>query len=176
MNMILTEEAPMKKNTLTILFVLFCCGLVQAQEQEDLGESKEYKALKGRTNAPAAADIDKSITVDALLAKNTEKDWSNSKAAVVEGYVMQVEKEEDGDYHIVLTSNAGETDTKKWMIVEVTSAWQKKSPGLSGKSLRDLYGKKVRVTGWLLYEPDPSQPDPRGTRWEIHPVTSIEII
>jgi hypothetical protein len=174
--MILTEEALMKKNTLIILFVLFCCCLVQAQEQEDRGESKEYKALKDRMNAPAATDIDKSITIDALLTKNNETDWSTSKAAIVEGFVMQVEKEEDGDYHIALASKAEDTDTKKWMIVEVSPAWQKKNPNLTGLKLRDLYGKKVRVTGWLFYEPDPSQPDPRGTRWEIHPVTSIEII
>jgi len=176
MNMILTEEAPMEKNTLTFVFVLFCCCLLQAQAEQDLGESKEYKVLKERMTAPAAANIDKSINLDALVAKNGEKDWSTSKAAAVEGFVMQVEKEEDGDYHLVLTSKAGETDTKKWVIAEVIPAWQKKNPDLSGKKLRDLYGKKVRVTGWLFYEPDPSQADPRGTRWEIHPVTSIEII
>lgn len=166
----------MKKNILTIIFVLFCCCLIQAQEEEDKGESKEYKVMKERMTAPTAAEIDKSINLDALVAKNGEKDWSTSKAAALEGYVMQVEKEEDGDYHMVLTSKAGETDTKKWVIVEVPPAWQKKNPSLSGAKLRDLFGKKVRVTGWLFYEPDPSQPDPRGTRWEIHPVTNIEII
>ena len=166
----------MKKNILTIVLILFCCSLLQAQTEKDEGESKAFKVLKERMNAPAATDIDKSISLDALVAKNGEKDWSTSKAAAIEGYVMQVEKEEDGDYHIVLTSKAGETDTKKWVIVEVIPAWQKKNPSLSGEKLRDLYGKKVRVTGWLFYEPDPSQADPRGTRWEIHPVTSIEII
>jgi hypothetical protein len=29
------------------------------------------------------------------------------------------------------------------------------------------------VTGWLYYEPDEDQPDPRGMRWEVHPVTEI---
>lgn len=166
----------MKKNILTIVLVLFCCCLLQAQTEKDAGESKEYKVMKERMTAPTAADIDKSINLDTLVAKNGEKDWSTSKAAAVEGYVMQVEKEEDGDYHLVLTSKAGETDTHKWVIVEVTAAWQKKNPSLSGEKLRDLYGQKVRATGWLFYEPDPSQPDPRGTRWEIHPVTTIEII
>jgi hypothetical protein len=39
--------------------------------------------------------------------------------------------------------------------------------------LRELVGTKIQVTGWLYFEPDEEQPDPRGTRWEIHPVTAI---
>ena len=39
--------------------------------------------------------------------------------------------------------------------------------------LEKLRGKKVRATGWLYWEPDEDHPDPRGTRWELHPVTSI---
>ena len=41
------------------------------------------------------------------------------------------------------------------------------------RALRKLVGTKVRVTGWLYFGPDPNQPDPRGTRWEIHPVTAV---
>jgi hypothetical protein len=124
MNMILTEEPHMKKNTLAVVFLLSCCFL-QAQTSKDIGESKEYKALKERMSAPGAADIDKSVTLDELLAKTGEKDLPQTKAAVVEGNVIQTEKEEDGDYHLVLAAKTGETDTKKWVIVEVTPAWQK---------------------------------------------------
>ena len=41
------------------------------------------------------------------------------------------------------------------------------------RGLRKLQGSRVRVTGWLYYEPDDEQEDPRGTRWEIHPVTAV---
>jgi hypothetical protein len=166
----------MKKNTLTIIFLLLLNCFLLAQTPKDIGESKEYKALKDRTTEPAATDIDKSVTLDSLLAKNDEKAWQQTKGAAIEGYVIQVEKEEDGDYHIVMSSKANEIDTKKWVIVEVTQAWQKKKANLAAAKLRDFYGKKIRVTGWLFYEPDVSQPDPRGTRWEIHPVTNIEIV
>ena len=59
------------------------------------------------------------------------------------------------------------------MIVEVTPAWQKKAASLTPDALRKLVGTRVRITGWLYWEPDDEQEDPRGTRWEIHPVTSI---
>ena len=42
---------------------------------------------------------------------------------------------------------------------------------VAGTLCATLVGKKVRVTGWLYWEPDEEQGDPRGTRWEIHPVT-----
>ena len=74
---------------------------------------------------------------------------------------------------MALTPEARETDTRRWVVVEVTPAWQKQKPSLSGEELRKLHGKKVRVTGWLYYEPDAKSPDPRGTLWELHPVTDI---
>jgi hypothetical protein len=108
-----------------------------------------------------------------LLGKKDKSGFSEQKGATVEGSVIQVEREEDGDVHLTLALAAGETDTRKWVIVEVTPAWQKRSAGLSASALRKLQGKKIRVTGWLYYEPGDEQPDPRGTMWEIHPVTEI---
>ncbi len=139
------------------------------------GKAAAEKKLRGRSVAPKPAEIDSAVTLGAMLSKNDKAAFADAKGATVEGYVVQVEREEeDGDYHVALAAAAGETDTKKWVIVEVTPAWQKKSAALSGESLRKLHGKKVRVTGWLYYEPDEDQPDPRGTRWEIHPVTEIQ--
>jgi hypothetical protein len=109
-----------------------------------------------------------------MLSKKDKAAFSEEKGATVEGYVVQLEREEDGDYHVMLAPSARETDSKKWVVVEVTPAWQKKSAALSGDSLRKLHGKKVKVTGWLYYEPDEEQEDPRGTRWEIHPATEIQ--
>jgi hypothetical protein len=160
--------------TLSLTAALLAAGVLGAQERPgDKGESPEEKKLRGRSAAPKAAEIDSTATLDALLSKKDKGAFSESKGASVEGYVVQVEREEDGDYHVTLAPSGGETDTRKWVIVEVPPAWQKKSAALSGDSLRKLHGKKVRVTGWLYYEPDEDQLDPRGTRWEIHPVTEI---
>jgi hypothetical protein len=160
--------------------VLFACAVLTAgtavaaaEPGGDAGETKEAVALKHRAKAPAAGDIDAAATVDALLAKSGAADWSQAKAAKVQAYVIQVEKEEDGDVHLALATTAGESDTHRWLIAEVTPSWAKKKPALSAGKLRALAGKKVEVTGWLYYEPDANQEDPRGTRWEIHPVTEI---
>jgi hypothetical protein len=144
-----------------------------AAQEGDAGETAEARKLKGRSAAPAAADIDSAVTLPAMLSKNDKGAFSESKGATIEGWVVQVEREEDGDYHLALAPSAKETDSRHWVIVEVTPAWQKKNAALSGESLRKLHGKKVRATGWLYYEPDPNSQDPRGTRWELHPVTSI---
>ena len=136
----------------------------------------QTKALADRSAQPRADDINTSITLDSLLAHSGQSDWSTSKAAVVEGYVVQIEKEEDGDYHIVLASRANENDATKWVITEITPQWRTKSPSLSVSHLRKLYGDEIRVTGWLYYDANEKEPDPRGTMWEIHPVTKLEVL
>jgi hypothetical protein len=152
-------------------------GVLRAAEQEgDKGETPEAKKLRGRMHAPAAADIDATATLDALLAKQEKTAFSEKKGATIEGFVVQTEREEDGDYHLTLAAAKGETDTRKWVIVEVTPAWQKKDASLAPAALRKLNGSRVKVTGWLYYEPDDQQPDPRGTRWEIHPVSAVAVV
>lgn len=143
---------------------------------DEKGESPEAKALKNRHTVPKPANIDQAVALAALLDKKAESDWSNAKAAVLEGYVIQVEKEEDGDFHIVLADDPQEHDTNKWVIVEVTPAWRKRKAALADARLRQLTQKKVRVTGWLFYEPEEEHVDPRGTRWELHPVTDITVV
>ena len=144
-----------------------------AQERPgDKGESPEQTKLRDRDTAPSAGDMDAAVTFDGLLAKKDKSALSESKGASIEGWVVQVEREEDGDVHLALAPDKGGADTKKWVIVEVPPVWQKKSTTLSEDALRKLVGTKVKVTGWLYFEPDPDQSDPRG-RWEIHPVTAI---
>jgi hypothetical protein len=136
--------------------------------------SQNSLALKNRTTPPKSADIDQSATIAGLLSKSGPNDWSDKKAAVLDGYVLQVEKDPDGDVVMFLAANAGETSTTKWVIVEVPPAWQKQAT-LSEKSLRGLVQKHVKVTGWLFYDATDNA-DPRGTRWEIHPVTSVAVL
>lgn len=151
-------------------------GATQSRSGDDKGESPKNKALKNRRSAPGQNNIDKAVTLKSLLDKKNETDWPTSKGAVIEGYVLQIEKEEDGDYHIALAEDRGENDTNKWVIVEVTPAWRTRKASLSDSRLKQLHGKKVRVTGWLFYEPEADQVDPRGTRWELHPVTDVSVI
>src|SRR5262245_26896672 len=94
--------------------LLFLVGtLLPGGLQEDKGETPEAKKLRGRSSAPSSADVDSAVTLDAMLSKKDKSAFSESKGATVEGYVVQVEKEDDGDVHLVLAPSAGETDTKK---------------------------------------------------------------
>ncbi len=131
--------------------------------------------LKARATAPKATDIEKTATLDSLLARSKPGDWSTSKGAVIEGHVIQVIKSSDDDIRLYLASRPEETDTRKWVIVEVTPAWMAKSTGLAPAKLWALEGKKVRVTGWLYYDVNPVK-YPRGTNWEVHPVTEIAAV
>lgn len=161
-----------------LMTVAVLSGLAYAHQrsEDEKGESPKSRALKNRAATPRQSDINKDVTLEALLHRKAEGDWHNSKAAVIEGYVIQIEKEEDGDFHLALAADMQERDTSKWVIVEVTPAWRKRNASLSDARLRQLHQKKVRVTGWLFYEPEKEQVDPRGTRWELHPVTSITVI
>ncbi len=160
----------------SFILALGVAGILRAGEEADKGETAEAKKLRGRSTSPAAADIDAGATLDALLAKQPKTAFSERKGATIEGFVVQTEREEDGDYHLTLAAAKGETDTRKWVIVEITPAWQKKDASLAPAALRKLNGTQVRVTGWLYYEPDDEQGDPRGTRWELHPVTAVSAV
>jgi hypothetical protein len=137
-----------------------------------MAQTPASDALKARAVAPKATDIDKTATVDALLAKAKPADWSATKGATLEGYVIQVLGSEDSDIRLYLAANPAETDTRKWVIVEVKPAWMEKVPGLAPAKLWELHGKKVRATGWLFFDTTLVK-YPRGTNWEIHPATEI---
>jgi len=137
--------------------------------------SKGPSALKSRMSAPKDADIDANVSIASLLAKQEQSAWSSNKGGTLEGHVVQVEKDSDGDVVMFLAANRGETNTANWVIVEVPPRWQKANAGLSEKHCRGLLGKHVKVTGWLFYDTHP-QEDPRGTPWELHPVTRIAVM
>ena len=157
------------------VFSACALGVVGWAQGAPKAKGKEPEAMKEHAVAPAAADMDKAATLEGLLTKKGPRDWSSNKGATIEGFVMQVEKDQDGDIVLFLALAPDQTDTKRWLLAEVSPDWQKKAPELSEESCRNLYGKKVKVTGWLYYD-DKGDQDPRGTLWEIHPVTSLASI
>lgn len=177
-------QMSMKKSSKSVVLFAFLLAILlsgvayaaQSQSGDDRGESRESKALKNRRSAPGHNSIDKTVTLNSLLDKKNEGDWSTSRAAVIEGYVIQIEKEADGDIHMFLAVDNRENNTNKWIIVEIPPYWRTRNASLSPNRINKLHGKRVRVTGWLYYEPDANQGDPRGTRWELHPVTDITVL
>jgi len=67
----------------------------------------------------------------------------------------------------------------KAVIAELTPFWQAQHPTWRLQDLEKLakQGAMVRVSGWAFYYPE--HPDElgrtRGTLWEVHPVTRIEV-
>jgi hypothetical protein len=158
--------------------------------------------LKNRLTVPADRDIDSAVTLDALLAPGDDRDrWSERRAAIVVGYVRDVEvggvetvncrarSPDRRDTHIELVSDP-EDSGQLPLIVEVTPAWRRiavlRGSDWSTDSLRSLLqGRWVRVTGWLLFdaehrrEAENTAPGRvgnwRATAWELHPVTGVEV-
>ncbi len=135
----------------------------------------DLKALKARETTPQASDIDSAATLKSLLAEKRVKDHDSAKAAVLEGYVLKSEKEPDGDWVLVLAPGHASKRMHR-LLLEVPAAWQAKNPKLAPAALEQAKGHKVRATGWLLYDTAPDDRDPRGTLWELHPVTDLEIL
>ena len=156
---------------ITAVLAVSCAGLATCATSKTA--TGQAGSARHHMSAPKSADMDQGATLDGLLSKKGAGDWRANKAARIEGYVVQVEKDEDGDVHLVLAGSADESDSKKWVITEVPPSMQAK-PGLGEKALRGLYGRKVAVTGWLFYDAHEKDPDPRGTLWEVHPVTSVQ--
>jgi hypothetical protein len=83
------------------------------------------------------------------------------------------------DYHVWIASRT--TDTRlQAVVVEFTPRLRAVHSGWTLKAFQALAKQKaqVRITGWLML--DPEHPDQvgktRGTIWELHPVTKIEVL
>ncbi len=146
--------------------------------------------LKNRYTAPQPSEINPAITMAALVAPGDDANrWSNNEAAEIIGYVWNVKDEADGDTHIELVPNPEHREQK--VIVEVTPRWRaimaQQGVDWSTAALRDtIRGRWVHVRGWMLFDTDSRNASEntatgrrhnwRWTAWEIHPITSIELV
>jgi hypothetical protein len=165
---------------------------------------RELNRLKNRYTPPDPQQIDPSVTLAALLEPGDDRGrWSPRRAAEITGYVWDVKiggvetvncratDPAHRDTHIELVldpMNGGEVHR---VIVEVTPRIrllaEQRGEDWSTGALRDRFqGRWVRVRGWLLFDTEhesqsintaPNRPrDWRATAWEIHPVTSLEVV
>ena len=86
------------------------------------------------------------------------------------------------DWHIWLVATQGESvnhQKNQAVVVEVTPRVRALPMNWSLSDLRTIRSnhERVRISGWLMFDPD--HPNnigtSRGTIWEIHPVTKIEV-
>ena len=112
----------------------------------------------------------------------------------LEGYVQRMLVASDGDIHLEVAAGPAGPDWPQDVYVtsEITPRWRRGSdawvydrlvaavrPGIGGATPWDAGARRVRVSGWLLYDYPYDLPQgpaqKRLTGWEIHPVTRIEL-
>jgi len=165
---------------------------------------KARNRLKNRYTAPGPGNINSAGTMAAILAPGNDVGrWKVKYGAEIVGYVCDVKpgpvesvncgarQVADRDTHIELVMNPMDSSATRRVIVEVTPRWRAIMASWevdwSTRALRDHFlGRWVRVRGWMLFGAEhkgeaentaPGRPrNWRATAWEVHPVTSIEVV
>ena len=160
--------------------------------------------LENRYRQPSPEQIDSRITLAAILARGNDIScWKVKDGADIVGYVSDVKRggiestncrardDADRDTHIELVLDPMNEIRSRRVIIEVTPRWRyimrERGADWSTRALRDqLLGRWVKVDGWMLFEAEhqresentaPRRPENwRATAWEIHPVTSIQVV
>ena len=167
------EPAHYEQTTIEHLIALRPQHIVQAGKHD-------RNAWAADATAEAAEYEKKGVSVEAYLlgAKQSGIESCNCK------------REDLRDWHVWIgphkpaSSDEAKSMRGEGMVVEPTPRWQERK----GWRLRQLtslarQGAKVRVSGWLLWDQEHPEELPehkgdkatRGTLWEIHPITKIEV-
>jgi hypothetical protein len=163
--------------------------------------ARHMRALKDRSTAPAAVGVFGLAEFAALPHREGLAGYEpyERRGVVMEGYVQRFMRAVDDDYHLELapTSRASGGPDTVYATAEITPAFRRGSrrwsyeslvatfrPNRGGATPWDAGPRRVRVSGWLLYDyPYDAPPSewarrmasPRISGWEIHPVTRIEL-
>lgn len=165
---------------------------------------KALNRLKNRYTAPTPEEINPKVTLAAILAPGYDIGrWKVNYGAAITGYVYDVKvggvetvnchatNPQYRDTHIELVSDPMDNGEIRRVIVEVTPRWRAieaaNGTDWSTRALRDRFlGRWVKITGWMLFDVEHENQaentapglsrDWRATAWEIHPITSIEVV
>src|SRR5262249_44456770 len=164
---------------------------------------KALNRLKNRTVAPHPDQIDRAVTLEAMLAPGEDEGrFDEQKGAIITGWGVNVEQGGHPetancgsmtlfytDTHITVGSTPHATPTET-IIVEVTPRWRQmmQAQGIdwSTETLQaELITKRVQFTGWLMFDTDHvgeavntapnNRHDWRKTVWEVHPITGMQV-
>ena len=180
-------------------------GSINCPPQGD-AKSEQVQArnvFKNRDILPTWGDFDTHVTLAAIVATGSDAQrWSNTKAATITGYVIDVKPGgletvnchahdlADRDTHIEIALRPGAPKTER-MIIEVTPRLRllMAAQGVDWSTTKleqVLPNHWVSVTGWLFLDAahrsqsENTAPgrasDWRATAWEIHPVTAISLV
>jgi hypothetical protein len=172
---------------------------------EGTGGDADLNRMKNRWAAPSVISpmtISQIIALphDVLdyMEKKRRKNWSSEaasqallyeqKGVQVEGYLARVKEEGPEacngksevyhDFHIWITEAPGQ-NKNTGIVVEAIPFWKEQFPAWTYNTFDKLAFEhaKVRVTGWLMWDQEHGDEvgKSRGSLWEIHPVTKIEV-
>jgi len=163
-------------------------------------EMRSLRAGKERTSEPASYAA---WTADSFVALPHGRVLAivrpiERRGVSLEGYVQRTMLAGDGDLHLEIVADPmrpGETD-RSYVTGEITPRWRHPGrwtadalvalfrPNRGGVTPWEGGPRRVRVSGWLLYDFQYDAPPstwalqnmaPRLTGWEIHPVTRLEV-
>ena len=164
-------------------------------------QTRQLRSMKDRTEAPEQVrDVDMAFFAWLPHGAPLQENASLERQGVrMEGWVQRILLSGDGDVHLELAQKrriTGERDTI-YVVAEVTPPWRQQRrgwayesllvafrPNTGGATAWDAGPRRVRLTGWLLYDHPYDKPvtqwtldhgKARRTGWEIHPVTGIEL-
>ena len=164
-------------------------------------EARHMRAMKDRREAPADPAPMSLASFDSLPCRRPLTEYApvERRGVVIEGYIKHMLRAPDGDLHLEITATLPEPGAPlPYVTAEITPQWHRGALHWSFESLRAAFrsasggdasrwgepARRVRLTGWLLYDYqfEPRRPDltrvpfaQRAAGWEVHPVTRIEI-
>ena len=181
---------------------LLLAGLVLLGRAPGLSaETRHLRTMKDRIESPPSL---RDMTMDDFAALPHQPPFAERAALErqgvrMEGWVQRILLSGDGDVHLELAEHRRTRLDRDsvYIVCEVSNRWRnmRKSwvydsllvafrPNRGGATAWEAGPRRVRVSGWLLYDHPYDKPankwvlshEPvRRTGWEIHPVTGIEL-
>jgi len=159
-------------------------------------EARHLRAMKDRTTAPRSPEAVPFAEL-ARLPRHlplAERARLERRGVVVEGYVQRMLRAVDGDLHLDVTAESpgASGPLQHYAVAEITPSWRARfgsydrlvealRPRIGGAAAWEREPRRVRLTGWLLYDfPHERRalrrryPAALGA-WEVHPVTRLEV-
>jgi hypothetical protein len=164
-------------------------------------EARHMRSMKDRSVAPAAVSAVSVSLFDSLPYRRPLVEYAplERRGVVMEGYIKHMLRAPDGDIHLEVAGRLPEPGTTPlYATAEITPQWHRGARHWTYESLRAAFRcgsggdvtrwreppRRVRLTGWLMYDfqfetrrPDRTRApsEQRESGWELHPVTKIEI-
>ena len=164
-------------------------------------EARHMRLMKDRSVAPSAVTPVTVSLFGTLPYRRPLAEYEpfERRGIVMEGYIKHMLRAADGDIHLEVSDTLpGEGPPPLYATAEITPQWHRGKRLWTYENLRAAWRcgsggdvtrwddppRRVRLTGWLMYDfqfetrqPDRTRPpyEQRESGWELHPVTKIEI-